>query len=91
MKHILLASLFLVALAGCAAETSTTEGSEIQPTTGTSSNAPANTPEATPATNPEATADMGNCEQCGMQVAKVELVSHDGKMLCSHCIEAHDH
>jgi CRISPR/Cas system-associated protein Cas10 (large subunit of type III CRISPR-Cas system) len=53
---------------------------------------PATTTESTPATSsaepkPEstATAEMEKCEKCGMEVAKGELVSEDGKMVCDHC------
>lgn len=52
---------------------------------------PAATNESTPATTSTSTtemsttAEMEKCEKCGMEVAKGELVSEDGKMVCDHC------
>jgi hypothetical protein len=37
------------------------------------------------------TAELAKCAQCGKELAKVELVAHDGKMLCKDCIATHNH
>lgn len=75
MKSILaitaiLASMFVI---GCApAEPATTN--ESTPTTTSTGTAESST-----------TAEMEKCEKCSMEVAKGELVSEDGKMVCDHC------
>ena len=38
-----------------------------------------------------AKADLAKCGGCGTDVPKAELVSHDGKMMCKACIDAHGH
>ncbi len=50
-------------------------------------NSSATTPGATPAANQE----MSKCAGCGKEVAKAELASHDGQMMCKECIAAHNH
>ena len=35
--------------------------------------------------------EKAKCDFCGTEVAKAELASHDGKMACKKCIEAHNH
>jgi hypothetical protein len=36
-------------------------------------------------------AEKAKCGGCGKEVAKAELASHDGAMLCKDCIAAHGH
>ena len=77
VRNFLLALGLLIIATGCAKEED-----------------PANTgaggTQATPA-GTTASVDKAKCEGCGNEVAKAELVSHDGKMMCKACIEAHNH
>lgn len=42
--------------------------------------------------SPEAaSATLAKCDGCGMEVPKADLTAHDGKMLCKHCMEGHQH
>lgn len=38
-----------------------------------------------------AVASLAKCEQCGTEMDKALLSSHDGKNLCAKCIESHGH
>jgi hypothetical protein len=49
------------------------------------------TPDTTAPATQTASAEKAKCAGCGKEVAKAELVSHDGKMMCQACIAAHNH
>lgn len=75
LKVILIASSICASLTGCNSTDST-----------------ANTPDASKDGTPAvATAEKAKCEGCGNEVPKAELASHDGKMMCKACIDAHAH
>lgn len=74
-KILLLAMSIGAALAGCNSDS-----------TGTT---PADAPKDGAAS--VAKADLAKCAGCGTDVPKATLVSHDGKMMCKACIDAHGH
>lgn len=76
LRFILLPLSVCAVLAGCNASDS-------------ASNPPPVTPKDEVAST--ANAEKAKCEGCGSDFPKAELVSHDGKMMCKACIDAHGH
>jgi hypothetical protein len=56
-----------------------------------SGDATATTTETSTTATQTASQEKAKCAGCGKEVAKGELVSHDGQMLCKECIAAHGH
>jgi hypothetical protein len=74
---ISLAFAILLAVAGCA---SSDANAPAEGASGQGSSAA-----------PGASAELAKCGGCGKEVAKAELVAHDGMMLCKECMQGHNH
>lgn len=78
--------LIVIALAGCSASHDATTADSVPVAT-----QPAQTTDMSAGDVKMLPITMEKCAECGTEFPKAELVSHDGKMICKHCLDSHGH